>query len=131
MFEDVKAMLLSDKRMPPPEHIADLDEGRDIYNSIMKPCWEKDTDKRPKFEELHKNNLKLFELNRENAWKNKSDPWTREKVTNVLKSLKKGKSLDPLGFGNEIFHIENAGDDLIDAIHMLMNEIKKQGKVEY
>ena len=61
--------------------------------------------------------------------KNKSPPWTRENVEKVLSSLKKGKSRDPWGLCNELFRLEVAGDDLIDAITILMNEIKAQGKV--
>ena len=43
----------------------------------------------------------------------------------VLKHLKKNKSRDPLGYANEIFRPEVAGDDLKQAILCLMNKIKE------
>ena len=42
----------------------------------------------------------------------------------VLKNLKKNKSRDPLGYCNELFRPEVAGDDLKLAILKLMNRIK-------
>ena len=60
---------------------------------------------------------------------NKTPPWTKKQVLNVLNALKKGKSKDPWDLPNEIYHPEVAGDDLIEAITLLMNKIKKQGKI--
>ena len=44
----------------------------------------------------------------------------------VLQHLKKGKSRDPNDLSNEIFHIDNAGDDLKNAILVLLYKIKVQ-----
>ena len=42
----------------------------------------------------------------------------------VFNFLKKNKSRDPLGYANEIFKLEVAGDDLKDDILILMNRIR-------
>ena len=39
-----------------------------------------------------------------------------------MKSLKKNKSRDPLGLVNEIFMLENAGEDLIQSLTLMMNK---------
>ena len=41
-----------------------------------------------------------------------------------LKYLKKNKSRDPLGYANEIFHPDVAGEDLKESILLLVNRIK-------
>ena len=61
------------------------------------------------------------------AGQNKSEPWTIKVLDIVLQHLKKGKSRDPNDLSNEIFHIDNAGDDLKNAILVLLNKIKNQG----
>ena len=60
----------------------------------------------------------------EAAKKNKTAPWTIKHLEVVLKYLKKNKSRDPLGFSNEIFKTDVAGDDLKLAILKLVNKIK-------
>ena len=55
----------------------------------------------------------------------KSPGWTRCDVINVMKGLKKNKSRDPLGLVNEIFLFENAGEDLIQSLTMMMNRVKR------
>ena len=45
-------------------------------------------------------------------------------LENVLKYLKKNKSRDPLGYSNELFQPDVAGEDLKKAILILMNMIK-------
>ena len=86
-------------------------------------------DIQPKYKKLHEYNMELFQLNRKLAKNKKTPPWTVAKVKKVLGSLKKGKSRDPWGLTNELFRLEVAGDNLIEAITLLMNEIKSQGKV--
>ena len=54
----------------------------------------------------------------------KSPEWTRKEVINVMKSLKKNKSRDPLRLVNEIFMIENAGEDLVRSLTLMMNRVK-------
>ena len=66
---------------------------------------------------------KVFKLKMKKAKETKTTPWTKENVRKVLKNLKKDKSRDPLGLANKIFHPSVAGDDLIDAITILMNRI--------
>ena len=58
--------------------------------------------------------------------KNKSNPWTVEELEEVLKYLKKGKARDPNDHANEIYKMEIAGDDVKNAILVLMNKIKEQ-----
>ena len=43
----------------------------------------------------------------------------------TLKQLKNNKYRDPLGFANELFKPENAGEDFKEAVLLLMNNIKK------
>ena len=67
----------------------------------------------------------LFKARMKNAKMNRTEPWSREKILKVLKGLKKGKSRDPSGLA-KLFHPDVAGDDLIDAIDILMNRIKNE-----
>ena len=54
----------------------------------------------------------------------KTPPWNMDDLSRILKHLKKNKSRDPMGYSNEIFGIDVAGDDLKVAILKLMNKIK-------
>ena len=47
-----------------------------------------------------------------------------KQLETVLKYLKKNKSRDPLGYANEIFHPDVAGEDLKESILLLVNRIK-------
>ena len=51
-----------------------------------------------------------------------TEPWTENDVKTVLKSLKTGKSRDPLGLTNEIF--KNGGEDLVKSITILTNKVR-------
>ena len=62
----------------------------------------------------------------EAARANKSPPWTVDDVKYVLKSLKPKISKDPYEMPNELFILNNAGEDLISALTALMNQIKEQ-----
>ena len=64
----------------------------------------------------------------EALWANKSPPWTVEYVKFVLKSFKPKISKDPYDMPNELFLLNNAGEDLILALTALMNQIKEQQK---
>ena len=66
----------------------------------------------------------LCRLRLEIASKNKTPPWTIAQLEKVLTKLKKNKSRDPMGYANEIFHSNVAGDDLKLAVLNLMNRIK-------
>ena len=54
----------------------------------------------------------------------KSPEWSREEVIEIMKKLKTNKARDPLGWVNELFRVENAGEDLIQSITFLMNRVK-------
>ena len=54
----------------------------------------------------------------------KTPSWTMSELSTVLKQLKSNKSRDPLGFANELFKPQNAGEDLKVATLKLMNQIK-------
>ena len=56
---------------------------------------------------------------------NKTPPWEMKHLNRVLKQLEKNKSRDPLGYCNELFRPEVAGDDLKLALLKLMNKAKK------
>ena len=58
--------------------------------------------------------------------RNKSNPWTVEELEEVLKYLIKGKARDPNDHANEIYKMEVAGDDVKNAILVLINKIKEQ-----
>ena len=49
-----------------------------------------------------------------------------EEVKDVMKNLKTNVSRDPLGYANELFHPAVAGEDLIKAMTILVNRIKKK-----
>ena len=48
---------------------------------------------------------------------------------NIPENLKRNKSRDPHGFINEIFKPEVAGQNFIDGLLMLYNEVKRQQKI--
>ena len=54
----------------------------------------------------------------------KTPPWNMTDLDKVLKNLKKNKARDPIGYCNELFRPEVAGDDLKAAILKMMNKIK-------
>ena len=81
------------------------------------------------FSHIVNNVEKLCEQNVENAYLNKTPPWTMDELTSVLKSLKNEKSADPYGFINEIFKPNVAGHDLKLAILKMVNRIKEEGMI--
>ena len=76
--------------------------------------------------------LKVHKMQREQLCKDrlkeaqeiKTPNWTMIELNTVLKQLKNNKSRDPLGFANELFKPQNAGEDLKIATLTLMNQIK-------
>ena len=52
-----------------------------------------------------------------------------KELTNVLKKLKNEKARDPHGFINKIFKPGVAGNNLIEGLLMLVNEVKNQQKI--
>ena len=81
--------------------------------------------------------MKLHQLQRETLCQNnleearevKTPEWTMSDLNTVLKQLKNNKSRDPLGFPNELFKTDSAGDDLKCAILAMMNEMKRTQKI--
>ena len=57
---------------------------------------------------------------------NKSDPWKITDVTNVLSSLKNGKSRDPHGLINELFKPGVAGQDFQISFLTMANKIRDE-----
>ena len=55
----------------------------------------------------------------------KTIPWTKEQLRTAIKSLKKNKTADPNGIINELLMNDCAGEDLEEAIGILMNKIKE------
>ena len=65
-----------------------------------------------------------FDMKMKLALSNESEPWSLNDLDKVLKSLKSGKSRDPNGWVNEIFHPDVAGMDLRKSMLILFNKIK-------
>ena len=76
--------------------------------------------------QLKEDKEELCRLRIKIASKNKTPDWTMAQLDVVLEYLKKNKSRDPLGFANEIFMEDAAGDDLKLAILILVNRIKSE-----
>ena len=93
----------------------------EIYENRLKNRKMKDD-----LKHIQKTKEDLCKLRLEKAKLNKTPPWTMKQLEVVLKSLKKNKSRDPLGFANELFHSNVAGDDLKQATLKLMNRIKAE-----
>ena len=80
----------------------------------------------PELRDLKIMREQLFFQRLQKAKENKSPAWTMEQLDRVLEKLKKGKATDPVGLVNELFMIENIGDNLKESILMLMNIMKDQ-----
>ena len=81
--------------------------------------------------------LRMHKLQRENvcderlkkAQENITQDWTLADLELVLIQLKNNKSRDPLGWANELFKPNCAGQDLKVAVLSMMNLIKRQQTV--
>ena len=78
----------------------------------------------PELEDLRTMKENLFKLRIEQATNHKSNPFSRENLVKVLKSLKGKKARDPFGLIYEIFKPEMAGEDLINSLLLLFNGMK-------
>ena len=58
------------------------------------------------------------------TWLNKTEPWTRHDLDQVIKDLDKDKSRDAIGHANEL--LKCAGSDLKLAVLKLMNHMKSK-----
>ena len=86
----------------------------------------KSKDMKAGLEDIKNGREELCRARLKKAKETKSPPWSVDDVKCVLKHLKIGKSKDPYDIPNELFRLDNAGDDLILAITKLMNRIKKE-----
>ena len=77
-------------------------------------------------ESLKKEKEELCKLRLRLASSRKTPDWTMEQLEVVLDYLKKNKSRDPLGYANDIFKSDVAGNDLKQAILILLNRIKRE-----
>ena len=68
----------------------------------------------------------LFHQRLQQCKSNKSPEWKMEDLDKVLKKLKGKKASDPHGLVNELFMLENIGNDLKLSILHMMNKIKSQ-----
>ena len=67
---------------------------------------------------------KLCETRLQSTLRNRTKDWEMSDLKEALKELKKNKSTDPLGYINELFTLEVAGEDLLLALLILINKIK-------
>ena len=63
------------------------------------------------------------------AKRTKSEPFLMKDLEKVLKTIKTGKSRDPIGISKEIFSWSNIGSNLKESLLTLCNRIKKQGVI--
>ena len=82
----------------------------------------------PHLERLKYLREKLFYERLRKAEINKSNDWSMKELEKVLNSLKEGKSSDPRGLVNDLFRLENIGDDLKNSLMVLLSKIKNQLK---
>ena len=93
------------------KHYKEVLRNRDISDDLMDHRTERE---------------KLANLRMKITRENKTPEWTMEDLELVLKKLKRKKSRDAMGYANELFRPEVAGDDLKAAILKMMNRIKKE-----
>ena len=79
----------------------------------------------PGFENLEKLKTYLCQQRLELSSKVQSSPLTRNKLNNILKSLKLNKASDPGGLINELFRPEKIGDDLKESLFLLLKKVKE------
>ena len=71
-----------------------------------------------------KENVCILRLKK--SQRKRTQNWTMDDLNVVLSHLKKDASRDPLGYANELFNPNIAGDDLKKALLSLMNEMKEK-----
>ena len=77
----------------------------------------------PEYDKLKELREKIFLLILNECSENISDEWTMDDLDEILKSLKNGKAIDPLGMTNEMFKYENISEALKESILIMMNKI--------
>ena len=81
---------------------------------------------RPELSEMYTRKMKLFELRLKICKNIKSKSWTKLDLLKVLSSLKNNKSADSHGLIYELFRPESMGNDLMESLLMLCNQVKDQ-----
>ena len=81
---------------------------------------------RPELSEMYKRKMKLFELRLKVCKNMKSKSWSKQDLLKVLSSLKTKKSADSHGLIYELFRPENIGNQLLESLLMLCNQVKDQ-----
>ena len=76
--------------------------------------------------ELKDSKEELCKFRLKAAGRIKTQDWTMAQLDKVLKYLKKNKNRDPFGYANDIFHLDVAGENLKQALLIMMNRIKKE-----
>ena len=84
-----------------------------------------------KFDDIFLLKNKLWELRYSECLKFKTPHWSEGDIYKVLKKLKNNKTRDPLGMINELFKPGVIGQDLLEALLSLLNEVKLEHFVPY
>ena len=107
------------------KRVSDPDEIQKIY---MEAYHDRLTHRNinPDLEKLKQLRERLFKQRIEECKNKKSPDWNMEDLDKVLSRLKSGKAADPLGLVNELFMLQNIGQDLKNSILLMMNKIKNQ-----
>ena len=115
----------------PPNAMLD-DKGNLLTNeaSILEAAQKAHTDRllpnqmRSNLEQYRVDVNNLCESRLRSTIKNKTKDWELSDLKQALKELNKNKSADSMGYINELFQEDTAGDDLILALLKLINKIK-------
>ena len=122
---------LCNKFREPPNAMLD-EKGNLLTNeaSILEAAQKAHTDRllpnqmRSNLEQYRVDVNNLCESRLRSTIKNKTKDWELSDLKQALKELNKNKSADSMGYINELFQEDTAGDDLILALLKLINKIK-------
>ena len=81
---------------------------------------------KPELRNLYDKKMYLFDLRVDVSRNIKSENWSIDDLTKVLKKLKKNKSADSIGLIYELFRPEIVGKDLLISLLMFCNQVKSQ-----
>ena len=91
--------------------VTDTEEIKDLYLNEFKERL-RSRPSHPEFVEIHNVKETIFKLKLEKAKIKVSSDWTMQELEDVLKDIKKGKSRDPEGISQDIFHPSVIGENL-------------------
>ena len=77
-----------------------------------------------KYDDIFNLKTQLWQMRLELCSEVKTGKWTQKNLNDVLRSLKKNKTRDPLGLVNEIFKPKVIGEQLERVLLSLLNDIK-------